>query len=219
MPNRIIKESICTSPNLNTLSWFEEVLFYRLIVSCDDFGRFEGLPAVIRGRLFPLKSVTIAQIDDALNSLSTAGIVLRYEREGKPYLQLIAWERHQQKRAKHSKYPAPNEDSTLAGASKCNQLPAIALEKREPRNEKRESAPTREGLIFVIEQQTPAEEVRKAAIDWLDMRIASKKKPTARAVELAFMDIRKLTEDADTAVKIFEQSTLRGWAGVFPIKE
>ena len=32
MPNRIIKESICRSEEIDSLSWFEEVLFYRLIV-------------------------------------------------------------------------------------------------------------------------------------------------------------------------------------------
>ena len=36
MPNRIIRESICTSDSVDKLSWFEEVLFYRLIVNCDD---------------------------------------------------------------------------------------------------------------------------------------------------------------------------------------
>ena len=45
MPNRILKESIRTSDTIGELSWFEEVLFYRLIVSCDDYGRFDGRTA------------------------------------------------------------------------------------------------------------------------------------------------------------------------------
>lgn len=36
MGNRIIKESICSSPTIDQLSWFEEAFFYRLIVNCDD---------------------------------------------------------------------------------------------------------------------------------------------------------------------------------------
>ena len=48
MPNRIIKESIRTSDSINELNWFEEVLFYRLMVSCDDYGRFDGRIAIIR---------------------------------------------------------------------------------------------------------------------------------------------------------------------------
>ena len=38
MPNRILKESICTSESLVGLSAEAEVLFYRLIVKADDFG-------------------------------------------------------------------------------------------------------------------------------------------------------------------------------------
>ena len=68
MPNRIIKESIRTSNSINELNWFEECLFYRLIVSCDDFGRFDGRPAIIKGTCFPLKeNVTVKTIKDALN--------------------------------------------------------------------------------------------------------------------------------------------------------
>lgn len=58
MPNRIIKESICRSEEIDSLSWFEEVLFYRLIVTCDDFGRYDGRAKIIKGSCFPLKDIT-----------------------------------------------------------------------------------------------------------------------------------------------------------------
>ena len=38
MPNRILKENICVSDDIDRLTWFQEVLFYRLLVNCDDFG-------------------------------------------------------------------------------------------------------------------------------------------------------------------------------------
>ena len=79
MPNRIIKESIRTSDSINDLSWFEECLFYRLIVSCDDFGRFDGRPAIIKGTCFPLKEgVTTKNIESALSLLTSAGLVNRF---------------------------------------------------------------------------------------------------------------------------------------------
>lgn len=119
MPNRILKESICTSDSVDLLSWFEEVLFYRLIVNCDDFGRYDGRAAVIRGKLFPLKSVTNKQISDAVNKLAAVGMIILYDCDGKPYLQLVNWESHQQIRAKKSKYPAPCENvSDII----CNQM-------------------------------------------------------------------------------------------------
>ena len=42
MPNRIIKESICTSENIDQLSPFCETVFYRLIVNVDDYGRIDA---------------------------------------------------------------------------------------------------------------------------------------------------------------------------------
>jgi len=125
MPNRIIKESICTSDTIDQLSWFEEVFFYRLIVNCDDYGRFDARPAILKARLFPLKSVTEKQIIDALNKLSTVGIVALYEYDGRPYLQLVTWEKHQQIRAKKSKYPAPDEicNQMISNDIKCSRNP------------------------------------------------------------------------------------------------
>lgn len=109
MPNRIIKESICRSDTINSLSCFEEVLFYRLIVACDDYGRFDGRPSVIKGYCFPLKDTSVKDIEAALAKLVGTGLVQMYEVQGKPVLQLSTWSRHQQVRAKKSKYPSPDE--------------------------------------------------------------------------------------------------------------
>ena len=117
MPNRILKESICTSDSIDELNWFEEVLFYRLIVNCDDFGRFDGRVAVIKNRLFPLKdSVTLKSVESAINKLVRAGLVSCYKANEKPFLFLPTWNEHQSVRAKKSKYPEPEII--------CNQMQA-----------------------------------------------------------------------------------------------
>lgn len=126
MPNRIIKESICTSDSIDALTWFEEALFYRLIVNCDDYGRFDGRPAVIKSRLFPLKdNITAKSIDAAINKLVSVELVVLYVFEGKPYLHLPSWDKHQQIRAKRSKYPAP-EAGIVSSEIICNQVIANA---------------------------------------------------------------------------------------------
>lgn len=122
MPNRIIKESVCSSDNLDQLSWFEECMFYRLIVNCDDFGRMDARPAIIRSRLFPLKTLTDSQIEKALTSLRSAAMIDLYEVDGRSFLQMRTWNRHQSIRAKKSKFPAPDDENTLA--SNCMQMQA-----------------------------------------------------------------------------------------------
>lgn len=117
MPNRIIKESICTSENIDQLSAFEETVFVRLMVNCDDFGRFDGRAKILSARLFPLKSVSPEDIETALQSLVNADLVTVYEVDGKPFLHMNSWEKHQTTRASKSKYPAPDEGT-------CKQLQA-----------------------------------------------------------------------------------------------
>lgn len=123
MPNRILKESICTSDAIDSLSWFEEILYYRLIVNCDDYGRFDGRIAVIKNRLFPLKeNLTLASVKNAINTLARVGLVSLYVFEGKPYLYLPSWNEHQQIRARKSKYPAPQKRDVKSSDINCNQM-------------------------------------------------------------------------------------------------
>lgn len=127
MPNRIIKESICTSDTIDELSWFEEVLFYRLIVKADDFGRYDGRVKILKGTLFPLKDITVKDIEKALVKLSAVGLVELYTVHGHPYLQLTTWSDHQNIRNTKSKYPSIEERDTQLNTldSNCNQLKSI----------------------------------------------------------------------------------------------
>ena len=137
MPNRIIRESICTSESIDCLSWFEEVLFYRLIVSCDDFGRYDGRAAIIKNRLFPLKeNLTLKTVENALHGLASAGLVTLYTSQGKRFLYLPTWGKYQNQRAKESKYPEPVEP-TQADEIICKQMNADVpvFENRESRIE------------------------------------------------------------------------------------
>lgn len=110
MPDRIIRESICTSDTLNLLSDFEERFWHRLIVNCDDFGRFYANPAILRGKLFPLSDgKTKKDMTDALNKLASVGLVELYTVDGKPFLHVVTWSKYQRTRAKVSKFPAPED--------------------------------------------------------------------------------------------------------------
>lgn len=111
MPNRILKEGICTNDQIDTLSLFEEVFFYRLIVNVDDYGRYDGRVSVLKARMFPLRGEKIKDddIEGALAALVKAGLLERYRVNRRPYVRLTGWERNQQIRAKKSKHPGPEE--------------------------------------------------------------------------------------------------------------
>lgn len=122
MSNRILKQDICMSEEIEQLNWFEEVLFYRLIVNCDDYGCFDRRAKIIKGSLFPLKEVTTKQIDAAIDKLSTVGLVRVYEVQGRPYLQLTTWSKHQRLRSTKHKYPTPEEADLRQSAATCGDL-------------------------------------------------------------------------------------------------
>lgn len=139
MPNRIIKESICTSETLAQLSDFDFRLWVGLITQADDYGRGEARPAIVRGRVFPLRDdVTLADVEASMRKMAEVGAITLYKVAGKKYYCFPTWANHQNIRSKRSKYPSPDEadpeedcdeDVTLADnlqtdASKCKQMQA-----------------------------------------------------------------------------------------------
>lgn len=105
MPNRTLKETITTSERLAAVSFEAESLFYRLLVCADDFGRFDARPIIVRSRAMPLRDVCLSDVGQWTDELQAHGLIVVYEVEGKPYLQIQRWE--QRKRANKSKYPDP----------------------------------------------------------------------------------------------------------------
>lgn len=118
MPNRILKESVCTSESVDRLSVEAERFWYRLIVQCDDYGRMDARPEMLRARCFPLKlqHVQASDITCWLTELASGdkhALIALYAHAGQPYLQVINWDKHQTIRAKRSKYPEMQADEII----------------------------------------------------------------------------------------------------------
>lgn len=120
MPNRIIKESICTSEEIDALTPEQEVFFYRLMVVCDDYGLMDARPAILKARCYPLKAFEIKCIQAMLEKLDSIGLIRLYLSDGKPFLQVTKWEKHQSIRAKKPKFPQPNADDFICKQAQAN---------------------------------------------------------------------------------------------------
>ena len=132
MPSRIIKESITTSESLSEVSADAERLFWRLVVKADDFGLYYGNPRILASMCFPLDPPKEQKIRAWLSELVAAGMVGTYtaSEDGKQYLKLMSWDKHQQQRAKKSKFPLPvSFDNT------CNQRKGNQMKSKVPVNE------------------------------------------------------------------------------------
>jgi len=120
MPNRILREGIIDSEAVNSLSEGAEVFYRRLMSVVDDFGRFDGRIAILRGRLYALQfdRVREASLVRWITECETANLVRRYEHNCKPYLLL---HKLGEPRAKNSKFPPPP-----AELEQCLQMHADA---------------------------------------------------------------------------------------------
>lgn len=210
MPNRLLKESICTSDDIDALSWFEEVLYYRLIVNCDDYGRFDGRAAVIKNRLFPLKdNLTLANVMRAINKLASIGLVSLYEFEGKPFLFLPSWNEHQQIRAKKSKYPVPADTRVISSDITCNQMISNDIK----RNQMISNVPVIQSNTNPIqynESNTETESEYNTTTTTTDAP-ACAMPPSLIEIFLYFKNEHDLLQANDEASKFDAYNAARGW--------
>ncbi len=145
MGNRTLKESICSSLEINALSPLNENIFYRLIVNADDYGVCCADPVFLAHRLYPLKENITRQImEDALDQLEQNRLIFRYETDEKGvWLKITSWDKHQRLRNTHRKSPAPRAESAKPAEAEPEETDppaAIAL----PLSDGTEYAVTRE---------------------------------------------------------------------------
>ena len=120
MPTRYLKPGVRDSEAIDSLSPQAENLFYRLLVTVDDFGRFDARPAMIKAQCFPIKeSISINKCKDLLEELNEKNLIYVYEVAGKLTLMMCKWDNVP--RSKESKYPAPT-DSCMQVYADVNQV-------------------------------------------------------------------------------------------------
>lgn len=133
MPNRIIKESLCSSEKISSLTDFEFRLWIGLITQADDTGRGDARPAIIKGHIFPLRDrITVKDISGALHGLAAKGCISLYEIDGRSYFWFPSWAKHQRIRDAKPKFPAPPSEE-LSFQSENSDLDQFAATRGESR--------------------------------------------------------------------------------------
>lgn len=131
MPNRILNSSICTSDSIDELDFFQESFFYRLLVSVDDYGNFDARPKIIRAAVFPLKDVSLKDIETALDALERQGMLQFYTVNGRRYIHLTGWTRFQRLRNSKHKFPAPDSNGAEIEAVEADDIDELESEEEE----------------------------------------------------------------------------------------
>lgn len=114
MPSRYIRDGLLESTAIAAAGEPAEVLFVRLLLVADDYGRFDGRLSVIERKCWPDRGPGQEEIEQRLAKLAATQdprgvpLIVRYEVDQQPYLLIPKF--RQRTRALKSKYPDPPQD-------------------------------------------------------------------------------------------------------------
>jgi hypothetical protein len=116
---RTVKPEFFTSPDMAQLDVLGRLTFIGLWTHADDAGICMDEPRLIHAALFPLDdSVSLADLEDAIDALVAGGQLYRYSNGSRSYLQVVAWHHQVINRPGKSKFPAHDHpDSRLTEPS------------------------------------------------------------------------------------------------------
>lgn len=110
---RTIKPEFFTSETIASLPVAARLTFIGLWTQADDHGRLVDNSRIIKGALWPLDDdVTPADVSLHIHMLVDAGMLERYEVDGKRYLLILGWHHQRINRKSEPRHPAPPSQST-----------------------------------------------------------------------------------------------------------
>lgn len=123
MPNRILRDWT-DSPKMRNLSPEAERFFTRLLMKADDYGCFYGDETLLKANLFPflINDISDVTVKRWTYDCHMAGIITIYESGGNKYIQVVNFK--QRLRTMKSRFPRPEEGSTVTCQSNDGQMTA-----------------------------------------------------------------------------------------------
>lgn len=111
---RSIKPGFFRSEDVSALPLRARLTWIGLWTHCDDAGRAKDNARLVKGDIWPLDSVNLRDIEEDLATLADHGRIVRYEVDGKRYLEIVNWHVHQAiSKPTPSRIPAPSQGRIL----------------------------------------------------------------------------------------------------------
>jgi hypothetical protein len=167
---------------------------------------------MIKSACYPVKeSVTSAKCEALLKELAECGLILVYQVDGKPYLQVCKWDNAP--RSKESKYPQPDDTCIQVHADVCNPhtvLPGT-------------------GTVTVTKTETETASPRKRSKpdgftppDWINREhwdawhsCSKRRNSTPAQKQLAVDKLQRWREAGQDHAGALENAAVGGWQGLF----
>lgn len=121
MRARSLKPGFFKNEDLADLPFEYRLLFQGLWCVADREGRLEDRPKRIKADVFPYDDV---DVNAALSALEKAGFITRYSHEETPYIQVLAFAKHQNPHCREGASTIPAPGSTVQGTALSVPSPA-----------------------------------------------------------------------------------------------
>jgi len=201
--------------------WYDDIntktVFFHLLLTANyENKRWRGIELEAGSRIVSLHGLSdetglsIWQVRRALSNLENTNEIIKQTTNRYTVVKLAKWADYQ---CNTTSKPQTNHKQTATDKEvkkeRSKDIPPLI----PPRGK---SSPAVDYASLVAEL-TQSENVREAALGWIDMRVGKGKRfaPTERAVRLAFRQIRDWGCDEKQAVECFNRSTVGNYQGVF----
>ena len=112
---RSVKPDIWQDEEFGNISHDARLLFLGLITQADDEGRQNGANRLVWSLLYPWEDFNPDALEGWLGELEMARLIQRYEKNGRVYISLPSWKKHQKiSHPTPSKLPKPPRFSRKA---------------------------------------------------------------------------------------------------------
>ena len=107
MPNRVIRDGLLSSDSFNALPSDAQMLYVRILLVVDDYGRFDGRDAAIKSACYPVSDIRLTDVSKMLTTLVGSRLIQRYDATGHTYNSVPRF--NQRLRLNRERHPAPPE--------------------------------------------------------------------------------------------------------------
>src|SRR6185312_13417985 len=104
---RTIKPEFWTNERVMECSINARLMFIGMWNFADDLGRLSLSAKTIKAQIFPSDDISSDTILGMISELSRNGLILRYEVEGREYLQIVGWQHQRIDKPQPGKCPGP----------------------------------------------------------------------------------------------------------------
>lgn len=196
------------------------LLYYELGIRADDDGFVDNWKKIMRMAALSEDDMKVLIAKKYIIPFESGVIVIRHWRlnnylRNDRYTPTVYQNEFNELKVNNNIYEVESaEKSTLLPSG----IPTVYTDKNSIDKERKKE---RKKVSYddVLAKSNLSDAIIQSLKDFIQMRQLIKKPMTNRALELCINDLKKLSDDEETQVKIIEQSIKRNWQGLYPLKE